>query len=469
MPLDFGPWLPDLLPFGHQGLAIAQNVYPAVGGYKPVRDVSQLTNALPVTWRGGGSFIGLDGTVSTVAGTDSGLYAYIGTSWTLKAAGTYTNKWQFVQFGGTVIGVNGAAPVKYTIATATGAALGGTPPSATMIAVVRDQVFLAGDPSANSTVYWSAINNSEGWTIGTSQADKQLLPDGGPITGMAGGEYGLVFQETAIHRFSYVGTPLIYQRDKISDGIGCITPGAVATFGRMSFFLSNRGFYSITDGGLTPIGENQVNDWFAQRYARSDIIANIRATVDPKRTLAIWSMPDCLILYNWVLQRWSYVSLPGVVGLATGINAGVSIDGLDALYPGGIDTIPYSLDAPIFAGGDPMLTVVKSDNKIYALGGAYLAATLQTPLLEPIQGRNGRIRRCRLYGDPVDGVTLTVSSAGRQGDALVDTTSNTITGTGYMPIRVSDQFMRFRVDVAAGTTWSYLTGIDPNLSPGGSY
>lgn len=467
--MDLGPWLPDLVPYGHEGLTICQNVYPAANGYRPVRNVSQLTNALSVTWRGGGSFIGLDGTVATLAGTDSGLYSYSGTAWTLRQSGTYSGKWQFAQYGGTVIGVNGAAPVKFTIPTSAGALLGGSPPSATMIAIVRDQVFLAGDPAANSTVYWSAINNSEGWTVGAAQADKQLLPDGGPITGMAGGEYGLVFQETAIHRFSYVGTPLIYQRDKISDGIGCITPGALATFGRMSFFLSNRGFYSITDGGLTAIGENQVNDWFAQQYARADIIANIRATVDPKRTLAIWSMPDCLILYNWVLQRWSYVSLPGLVGLSTGINAGVSLDALDALYPSGIDSIPVSLDAPIFAGGDPMLTVVLTDNRVYALGGDYLAATLQSPLLEPITGRTARVRRARVYGDPVSGVMLTVGSAARQGDVLVDTSSNTITASGYMPIRFSDQFMRYRVDVAAGTAWTYLSGINFDMAAGGSY
>ena len=466
---DFGSWLPDLIPYGHDGLTTCTNVYASPLGYKPIRDVSAVTAALPVTWKGGGSFIGLDGTVKTVAGTDSGLYVYGTSSWSLSLAASRSNKWQFTQFGDNIIGVNGGAPVKYTIATGTGAALGGTPPTSTMVTIVRDFVFMAGNPSANSTVYWSAINNAEGWTVGTNQCDIQQLPDGGPVTGMAGGEYGLVFQEAAIHRFSYVGSPTIFQRDKISDGIGCLAPGSVATFGRMTFFLSGRGFYSISDGGIMPIGDQKVNETFWAAYTRSDVLNNIRSTIDPKRSLVIWSMPDCLWIYNWQLDRWTKAAIPGLVGLSTGINAGVSIDALDALYPSGLDSIPYSLDAPIFQGGDPMLTVVKSDNIVYALGGNYLAATLQVPVQELYHGRNTRIRRARLFGDPTTGITLTLSTCGRLGDPLVDTTANTMTTTGYMPIRVTDQFLQWKLDIAAGQTWSFINGLAFDQAPGGSY
>ncbi|HEY6868831.1 MAG TPA: hypothetical protein VI199_03640, partial [Novosphingobium sp.] len=134
---NFSEWLPDLPAYGNPGLTIARNVYASPIGYKPIKAISQVTNALPVTWKGGGSFNNIDGTTATVAGTNSGLYAYISGAWTLKYSGTYSARWAFAQWGGFVIGVNGAAPVKYTITTATGAALGGTPPSATMTAIVR--------------------------------------------------------------------------------------------------------------------------------------------------------------------------------------------------------------------------------------------------------------------------------------------------------------------------------------------
>jgi len=295
------------------------------------------------------------------------------------------------------------------------------------------------------------------------------LPDGGAITGIAGGEYGLVFQDSAIHRFSYVGSPAIFQRDKISDGIGCVANGALATFGRMTFFLSPRGFYVISDGGLQPIGDQKINDTFWAAYSRADVTNGIRCVIDPKRTLVIWSMPDRLWVYNWTLDRWTDIAVPGLLGLSTGINASVSLEGVDTLYPSGLESVPYSLDDPIFLGGDPLLTVAKSDNAIYAFGASTtLPATLTFATLEPFKGRAARIRRARLGSDATSGVTLSIGASGRLGDSLATTSASVTTTDGYIPIRVSDQFVRFQLDFASGTTWSYATALDFDMAPGGS-
>lgn len=467
--MDFGPWTPDLSPFAHQGLVTARNVYASANGYKPIKGLTSLTGALPYTWKGGASFIGLDGTTAVLAGTDSGLYSYASGAWTSRYSGSYSSPWQFAQFGAFVIGVNGGAPVKYTVSSSTGALLGGSPPTSSMVSIVRDFVFLAGHSSALSTVYWSDINNAEVWTAGTGECDYQELPDGGPITGLAGGEYGLVFQENGIHRFSYVGTPLIFQRDKISTGVGCITPGAVAQFGRMVFFLSGRGFYSIVDGELAPIGQLKVDETFWATYSRADVQKNIRATVDPKRSLVIWSMPDRLWIYNWVLDRWTDAYIPGLVGVSNSISAGATLEGLDTLYPSGIDSIPYSLDDPIFAGGDPRVSFVKSDNIVYSFGGATnLQATLQFARLEPVKSRNSRVRRARLDSDAIDGVDLTISYNSRLGDAQASVTATTITAGGYIPIRATGQYLQPMVTFREGATWTYATGLNLDLAPGGN-
>lgn len=465
---DFGAWLPDLPQIGHPGLIMARNVYASPLGYRPVKALSSVTGALPVAWTGGGSFTGPDGTTATLAGTNGGLYAYITGSWTLKYSGSYSAAWQFAQFGSIVIGVNGGAPVKYTIAAASGAALGGSPPSASMIAIVRDFVFLAGDGSANATVSWSSINNAEGWTIGTNQCDKQPLPDGGPITGLAGGEYGLVFQETAIHRFSYVGSPVIFQRDKVSDGIGCIARGAVASHGRMTFFLSQRGFYVAEDGSVAPIGQDQVNDTFWNTYSRSEVQANIRCAIDPKRTLVMWSMPGRIWCYNWTLQRWTDFDLPGVMGISTGSNSAVSLETIDTLYPSGIDSVPYSLDDPIFSGGETMLTVAKSDNIIYSFGSSTsLGATFQLPWLEIFPGRTTRIRRSRVETDATTGLTLTIDGMPRLGSTPTTVQAMTITSTGHTPIRIFNRYLRPKVEIAEGTVWNFAKGLDFEAAPGG--
>jgi hypothetical protein len=470
---DFGEWLPDLPPFGHSGLVTARNVYPTSMGYRSVSALSAVTvDALADAWRGGGSFIGADGTTALLAGTDTGLYSYASGAWSAEVAAAYSANWQFAQFGAFVVCVNGETPLKYTITTSTGATLGGSPPDATMVAVVRDFVFLAGDPAANSMVSWSAINNAEGWTVGTDQSDEQILPDGGPITGLAGGEYGLVFQDQAIHRFSYVGAPLIFQRDKVSESVGAIAPGAVAQFGRMAFFLSGRGFYAFADGDLQPIGREKVDRTFWASYERADVVSNIRSAVDPARSLVMWSMPGRLWVYNWDLMRWADFDLPGTVGLSTGVNIAVSLEDVDTLYPdtgsGNVDDVPYSLDDPIFQGGAPLLTVAKDDGNIYAFSaGNPLQATVQMPLLEMVPGRDARVRRCRLIGDPVDAVTLTIGQSQRLGDAQAEADTQTITASGDMPIRVRGRYLQPKFTVSGdATAWAYLRGYEVALAAG---
>src|SRR3546814_4044450 len=96
------------------GLVVARNVFPSALGYEPVKDYSSITTALASTWKGGMTFIGVDGSVALLAGTDAGLYRFASGAWTLKHSGSYTNAWQFAQFGDMAIGVNGAVPVKYT-------------------------------------------------------------------------------------------------------------------------------------------------------------------------------------------------------------------------------------------------------------------------------------------------------------------------------------------------------------------
>lgn len=277
--MKIGSWLPDQPPHGHDGLVVARNVFATPMGYGPVKDYSAVTAALPETYQGGRVFIGIDGTVALLVGTSAGLYRYNGTGWDAEHADTYSNPWQFAQFGDLVIGAQGAAPVKYDISAGTAALLGGTPPNGKFITTVKDFVVIAGVDSANSTVYWSAINNAEGWTIGTDQADSQVIPDGGEVTGIAGGEYLLVFQREQIWRGQYVGTPLIYQFDKISQGVGCAA--FLATFlpphRMMRSALLARCWMSSTSG-LTRWLQN------CRRLATSQAATSMRRRCSGRRT-----------------------------------------------------------------------------------------------------------------------------------------------------------------------------------------
>ena len=135
--------------------------------------------------------------------------------------------------------VSASQTVSSTTITATGNA-----PTARFVTVVRDFVVAGYVAGEESRVYWSDINNELNWVASaSSQSDSQYLPDGGNITGLAGGEYGLVFLERAIYRMTYSGSPFFFQFDAISRTLGCISAGSIAQFGGVTYFLADDGLY----------------------------------------------------------------------------------------------------------------------------------------------------------------------------------------------------------------------------------
>jgi hypothetical protein len=125
--------------------------------------------------------------------------------------------YRFTQFGNLAIAVNGIdAPQKFNLSSSTNwEALGGSPPIGTFITTVRDFVLMGKIGSTPQRIQWSPINNAEGtWgSVAATQADFQDLPDGGNVTGLVGGEYGVIFSETAIRRMTYEGPPTVFRLD----------------------------------------------------------------------------------------------------------------------------------------------------------------------------------------------------------------------------------------------------------------
>jgi hypothetical protein len=473
--MKLGSYAPDLPEFGHGELVTARNCYATAMGYAPVKALASVTAAMAEAWSGAGAFTAYDGTKVLLAGTAAHLYALTSTTATIKATIASGAPWYFAQFGNFVVGVYGGAPEKYTITTGVAAALGGSPPNASMAAIVRDQVFLAGDSAALATVTWSALNDAEGWTIGTNQCDNQQIPDGGPITGLAGGEYGLVFQSAAINIFEYVGSPLIYTRRKISDGIGALSQGVIAQSGKRVFFLDRSGFYQFLDGQITPIGKRVTKDGvtelvdrtFFDTYSVAQIKAQCHATVDPARQLVVWSMPDRLWLYHWGNGKWSDIYVPGIVGVAQGQTGAITLEDIAVLYPS-IENVPVSFDDPLWRGGDPMILVALDDYTLANFGGSTnLEAQFRLPKLEAFKNAGAYIRNARVATDAASGVTLQIDTSQTLGGAQTSTVSTDIRDNGDLPIRCHGRYAQPQITVSEATDWSYIEALDLDATRGG--
>jgi hypothetical protein len=452
----FGDFIPD------QPLTLGggKNAQPTANGWMPVKAPSPITPALAGIL-GGAAFVSSSGTAALLAGDATNLYRYSGTAWTSLLGSLSATVWRFDQFGDNIICVNGGAPVSFDLAGGTAAALGGSPPVSDMVATVREQVFLAGDPSARNTLSISSYNNSAGWTAGTNQCLFVPFPSGGDIMGLCGGETGLILQKRSVKRATYTGDVTVWQFDEISKDIGCMAKGSVAQAGQLVFFLSEQGFKLCDRTQVVPIGQEKVDRTFFARYSRSQI-DNITAAVDPRTTTVYWAMPGNpgqIWPYNWTLEKWG---LPIEIPLArvfSGFTANISLDALDALYPSGLDSIPYSLDAAIFAGGNPLFIVADNAGVLNTLTGDNLAAEFILSPDEPQPGRRVRIRSARPVSDAVTG-TVTIDARARAGDAHSSVTSGAMRDNGRVPLRANGRHIGVTHDIPDAAVWSYAIGLE---------
>jgi len=464
----FGPWEPDKPPHLQSGLVDVGNAYPGANGWRPVGQFQSFTTTLPDAFNGGTAFVASDGSGALLKGTSDAIYRYSGVSWSALATGlTVPARWNFTQFGDLAICVNGGTTKKIdmianTIADVTDA------PSAVCVATVRDFVVYGQANGDQAMVQWSAFNNADGNTPGVDQAGFQPMLAGGFVMGIADGEYGLIIQRSRVMRMSYTSDPdNPFQFDEIAPNIGAVSRGSIAQAGRLVFFYSDRGFMRCDGNEVTQIGAERVDLTFARAYPRS-ALDQMYCAIDPRRNMVAWVMPGTpglILLYDWSLDRWAQIRVSTIAAFS-GFSANMTLEALDALYPGGVDTIPYSLDDPRFSGGDPLFLVVDPTSTIGTLSGANMAAWFQCPFAEYYPGRRSRIRSCRPLGDAVSGLTLTLDGRARLGDASGAVSRTELTSSGRMPARMNARYVAPRLDFAADAVWGFQQGLELDVSPG---
>jgi len=358
--------------------------------------------------------------------------------------------------------VNGSATREYSLSAGTQATIAGAP-TGIDVAVIGGtnggHVFIAQPNGSILDVAWSALNDRTGWTVGVDQAGQETMIAGGEVMGLASGEYGVILQRDRLVRVDSTGdasAPFAF--NEVTNNYGCASTASIVQAGRSVFFLSDRGFMVLEDGqALRPIGNEKFDRHFRDYVPREDW-ETLYAAVDPKRTLVMWGYPGApgrIWVYNWVLDRASMISVE-FEGLFSGFDTSVSIDDLDAIYTGGIDTIPYSLDDPRFAGGAPSLYVVQ---------GGQLGVLSGSPLRAFVKQGNASTgdRRLMIKAvwpeiDATSGVRVLLEAKQRMGDVVTQKTSGEMQQSGRIPIRASGKYFVPGFEIDAGTDWSTFTG-----------
>jgi hypothetical protein len=530
--ITFKEWLPDQ-PSVLEAVSKANNVIPLAVGYGPFKsavnysgDASEnLTNVFATK---------VDNDVSVFAGGLTKLYKLDGSDLSLddvSKSGGYTgiNRWQFVQFGNYALATNGSEKIQYYNVNSSTlfADLAAAAPISKYITVVRDFVVGAniGAGTYPSRVQWSDINDPTDWTAGgASQSDFQDIPDGGDITGITGGEFGIIFLEKAIVRMSYIGSPLFFQFDTISRNIGCIEGGSIAQYGGITYFLSDDGFYSCDGQNIIGIGSEKIDRYF---YSNANIgdIDSISAAVDPERNLVIWNYTTVsgarsLLIYNYETKKWceadtdvdflstlatsgtslesidsaynvtagsftvgkqytirsvgttnytligAVANTVGVLFTATGVGSGtgVAVDmAASAAALKTVDTLTTTLDDRLYKGGKFLFGGVRNA-KIVTFTGVYATATINTNDLE--YGYNSVVTLIRPSVDN-GSATIQVTSRRMLDDTITYSTSKTTDQEGRCSARSAGRYHRVSL-TPTGANWFSAIGMDIEYSEQGT-
>lgn len=355
--IPFGEYRPDLSDYEASTEQNVINVVPRGDGYGPFPSLVALSQSLGLQVRGAFEAVKTDGSVMVFAGTATDLFLLSNTdfSWSkVSLAGgpygalTAGDLWQFRQFNNLVIAVQAnVLPQVFDISSASAFSnLAGSPPQARYIDIVGKFVVLGGLVSNPNAIQWSGLNDVNGansWTPGINSADIQPLADGGSVRGLAGGETGVVMQDTIIRRMIYLpGDPRVFQIEKIAEGLGVYGAYGIVRSNASVFFYSIKGFHRIDPGGVpTPIGRERVDRTFF-----TDLDATqpqlFQGVADPRSSRIIWvyksvngatNQFDKALIYDTVLDRFTPARFSGEF-LFSMSQPGVTLEGSGLFAPG---------------------------------------------------------------------------------------------------------------------------------------
>jgi hypothetical protein len=410
--LPFAEWMPDQFRLGSPGAAVITNVVPLTPtSYGPIA-LAAIYTSTGLTDRVLGTYTLRDaaGNVKVFAGDATKLYVLQAgsTAWTDVSrfggppyAGSPwpDTLWSFTSFGQRIIACNYSDDTQ-TYLNGTDlffSQLDSLAPRAKYCEAVGDFVMLANtfdgtDGTQPQRVWWCSIGDPTSWptpggtTAIQTQSDFQDLQqtDLGEITGLVAGPLptasATIFCRNGVYAALYVGSPAIFSF-KVIDGVpGCLSPRSIVkrritaggvTSGVIYYRGDDRCFYAFNGTSALPIGANRV-DRFVQNEIDPSLESTVLGTIDPVKKLIYWAYSTVgstvynrMVAFNWDVNRWSYIDLTNntIEWITQSASIGYTLDGLDATGYN-MDTLPYSLDSEVWAGGAPVIAVFNSAHRL---------------------------------------------------------------------------------------------------------
>lgn len=319
--------------------------------------VSTSPNGTPINTSGG------SGTVNV-----TNHYASLGSS----------AQWQFAQTGSLLFATQVNEPLQvFTLQSSSNFSNSlGSPPQAAYISVVGQFLVLSGILSFPYRIQWSGLgdfNSSTSWTVGTNSSDFQDFTDGGLVRGVAGGEFGTIFQDQAIRWMNYVQGVVVFQIQRVTQDQGLLAPYSIIRAGSSVYYCSSKGFFR-SDPGTFPvqIGRERVDRSFISDLDGTNLQLFI-GCADPKTSYIYWAYKstagatglfDKILGYDPVLDKFFPLSVSGEYLLGAN-QPSITLESLDAIAP-----TPLTVTAMANNGsGNTRLTFTAESNANFSIAG----------------------------------------------------------------------------------------------------
>lgn len=428
----FPEWLEDLPDYDNPGATNILNLVPKSKlSYGPWKQPAQLsTVGMDLRAQGAASGIDYSSNIFTFSGDAGKLYRYSGSTFTdVSKVGGYTSvsgytdkvsrAWHFEAFNNAMLTTNFADPVqKWVMGTdsAFDDMAKNTSPRAKYMAVVQNHLVLANtDDAFDGHVglrFWlSPVGNplDDDWGNTDKQSDFRTLPSGREITGIVGGEFGIIFCRRAVYRMTYAGPPTIFQVDNINPQHGCVVPGSIAHNENRIFYLAEDGFQTMINGGPNvPIGQDKVDEFFLRNVDTANWDRCVSA-IDEERKLYLIAFPTSLgiratndqpsmvLAYNYMINQWS-LNEHATDLLQTVASPALTLEDVGAIYPV-IEDVPGSYENPAWQGGGDFLASFNTDGlsngQIFNFSGPNKGFLIDTPEVADANGRRRILKAAR--------------------------------------------------------------------------
>jgi hypothetical protein len=268
------------------------------------------------------------------------------------------------------------------------------------------------------------------------------------------------------------GSPVIFNIERITEDKGLAAPYSLIRAAEKIFFLAAQGFQMMDSTG-TPIsiGKERFDRTFFADYDPGNIQLIIGAA-DPQQTRVYWAYKsqagttgrfDTLVVYDYALDRAATVAVSGEY-LASLARPGLTLENLDSISPS-LDALTFSLD-DVSTAALSKLSGVGSTHMLGFFTGESLEATLDTSEQALDGARRARIRGFRPVTDAATCAGAIGARENLQSD-VVYSTEQAVNSKGLCPANVSTRLARGRLRIPAGTSWSFASGVEPDVAQEG--